>query len=339
MRVVEFDGSVSRWDGVVERAPGGSYCQLAGWRGIMDEVFGHETLFRVAVDDRGEWRAVLPLVRVKAPIIGHYLVSMPFLNAGGPAGDAAGVSALCDWAVGEARRSGADLLELRAPSMMQAELRPSNRKLTVRLPLPEDPDALFKSFTSKLRSQVRRPTKDGLHADFGDDQRDAFYLVFSETMRALGTPTLPHAFFAALSAQFRGKVEFGVVYSGKQPVAAGCGFTWRDEFELHWAGALRAFNRSSPNMLLYWEFMRRAIANGARSFNFGRCSAGSGTHAFKRQWGGVDAPLPWLQWSRGDMTAPPTADKPIYRIAAACWRRLPLGVANAVGPRIARVLP
>jgi serine/alanine adding enzyme len=339
MRVVTFDGDADRWDAVVAGSRGSSYCQLAGWRNVMEDVFGHETLYRVAIDDHEQWSAVLPLVRVRAPLLGHYLMSMPFLNAGGPVGDPAGITALSDWAVSEARRSGADLLELRTPTTMQSELRPANRKLTVRLPLPADADALFKSFPSKLRSQIRRPTRDGMVTKFGHDQRDAFFSVFAETMRSLGTPTLPARFFRSLVDRFPDRVEFAVVYAGTEPVAAGCGLDWNDEFELHWAGSLRSHARSAPNMLLYWDLMQRAVNKGRKSFNFGRCTAGSGTHAFKRQWGGEDFALPWLQWSRSDVSAPPSPEKPIFKFAAACWRHLPLGVANAVGPRIARCLP
>jgi serine/alanine adding enzyme len=339
MRVIPFDGNAQRWDAVVERAPEGSYCQLAGWRDVMSDVFGHETLYRVAVDDHGEWQAVLPLVRVRAPVLGHYLVSMPFLNAGGPVGDPDGVFALCDWAVLEARRSGADLLEMRTPSVVRSELRPAARKIAVRLPLGADPDRLFESFPSKLRSQVRRPMRDGMHAAFGPGQRHAFYDVFARTMRALGTPTLPASFFEAVARCFPGRIEFGAVYSETRAVAAGCGIVWRDEIELHWAGALREYGRSAPNMLLYWSFMQRAIGRGVRSFNFGRCTAGSGTHAFKRQWGGADTPLPWLSWSKHGISVPPSPEKPVFKFAAACWRRLPLPLANAFGPRIARCLP
>jgi serine/alanine adding enzyme len=339
MRVVAFDGNADRWDAFVSSSPNSSYCHLAGWRTVMEEVFGHETLYRVAIDEEGEWRALLPLVRVRAPLLGHYLMSMPFLNAGGPIGELAGITALSDWAVSEARRSKADLLELRTPATLQSDLRPANRKLTVRLPLPADADALFKSFPSKLRSQIRRPTRDGLHTAFGHDQREAFYAVFAETMRTLGTPTLPARFFQSLVERFPDRVEFAVVYAGTEAVAAGCGLNWHDEFELHWAGSLRSHAKSAPNMLLYWDLMQRAIANGKTSFNFGRCTAGSGTHAFKRQWGGVDSALPWLQWSKSDVVAPPSPEKPFFKFAAACWRHLPLGVANVVGPRIARCLP
>ena len=95
----------------------------------------------------------------------------------------------------------------------------------------------------------------------------------------------------------------------------------------------------APNLLLYWWFLVEAIRRGATVFDFGRCSPGCGTHRFKRQWGGVDVPLPWGQWSPREVDATPSPERPAYRAAAALWRRLPLTMVNRLGPWLARQLP
>jgi hypothetical protein len=138
---------------------------------------------------------------------------------------------------------------------------------------------------------------------------------------------------------FPALVEFGVVYHGAKPIAAGCGLAWRGEFELVWASSLREYSRSAPNMLLYWAFMERMIKREMRVFDFGRCTPDSGTHAFKRQWGGVDVALPWAQWSAREVTSTPSPSQPAYRLAIACWRLLPLAITNRLGPIIAKRLP
>lgn len=236
-------------------------------------------------------------------------------------------------------RLGADLLELRAREPVPGDLRLSHRKITVKLPLPSTAGELWDSFPSKLRSQIRRPQKAGMTARFGAEERAPFYAVFARNMRALGTPVLPESWFEQIAAAFPGRVEFGAVYAGSEPVAAGCGFVWRDEFELVWASSLREFSSAAPNMLLYWSFMERMIARDVRRFDFGRCTPGGSTHRFKLQWGGTDVALPWAQWSPRNVTATPSPERSAYRFAAACWRRLPLAVTNRVGPLIARQIP
>jgi FemAB-related protein (PEP-CTERM system-associated) len=305
----------------------------------MADVLGHDCVYLSASDDAGRCRAVLPLVRVQSPLFGDYLVSMPFLNAGGPIGVPDGVATLLEDAATRARGLGVDLLELRARRQLAGPLRVSPRKITVRLALPDSADALWQGFDPKLRSQIRRPQKAGLETRFGPDQVAAFYEVFAINMRSLGTPVLPRRFFERIAETFPHLAVFGVVYQAGRPLAAGCGFVWRDEFEMTWASALREHSRLAPNMLLYWSFLEHVIERSVRVFDFGRCTPGGGTHRFKQQWGGADVPLPWLQWSGSNVAAPPSPDRPAFKVASAVWRRLPLAVTNRIGPLLARQLP
>src|SRR3989454_12291873 len=161
----------------------------------MENVLGHECLYTIACDDAGAWRGILPLVRVRTPLFGDYLVSLPFLNAGGPVGAPEAIAPLVEHAAALARRLGVDLLELRTRHVVSCELRLSRRKLTVRLELPDSAAALWRAFDPKLRSQIKRPQREGLAARFGPEQLDPFYDVLARNMRSLGTPVLPRAFF------------------------------------------------------------------------------------------------------------------------------------------------
>jgi serine/alanine adding enzyme len=336
-----FRGEDAEWDGFVENAPDSSFCHLVGWREIMASVLGHECVYLVARGEDDAWAGALPLVRVNSRLMGRYLVSMPFLNYGGPVGQAAARSALARHAAELASGQAADLLELRTRHAADSELRVAQRKVLVLLELPADPETLWtERFPSKLRSQIRRPQKDGLETRFGVEHLPAFYHVFARHMRDLGTPVLPRAFFEALPRLFPDQVRFGVVYRGDAPCAAGCGFVWKGEMEMTWASSLLEYKRSAPNMLLYWSFMERAIAEGLHTFNFGRSSPGTGPHRFKRQWGGAEVPLPWLQWSRGPVSATPTPDgSGLFRMATEVWKRVPVGLATRIGPYLARRIP
>ena len=251
LEIVRVDGSAPEWDRFVEAAEGSTFCHLGGWDSIMRDVLGHEPVYLAAVGADRVWRGVLPLVRVRS-ILGHYLVSLPFLNDGGPLGDDAAKATLVDFAVAEAKRSGAALLELRSRTELPGPVSPSNRKITVMLPLPDTVEALWeKTFKAKLRSQVRRPAKEGMTARSGLAELSAFYEVFARNMRDLGTPVLPRAFFERIAAAFGDRVIFTAVYSAScQTAAAGCSFVWKGEVEIVWASSLREFNKFSPNMML-----------------------------------------------------------------------------------------
>jgi FemAB-related protein (PEP-CTERM system-associated) len=287
----------------------------------------------------GRLSGVLAVVRVRSVVFGHYLVSMPFLNYGGPLGGGPAVEMLVQSAAAEAERSGADLLELRSAVELPIGLRVSHRKVTVLLDLPDgDAEVLWRALDGKVRSQVRRPQKEGIRVDFGPDQVAPFYEVFARHMRDLGTPTHARRLFEGILEEFPDSAWVGTARLDGRPVAAGCGFRWGGEFEMTWAASLREYSRIAPNMLLYWSFMERCVQQRVRVFNFGRCTPGSGTYRFKRQWGGREEPLWWYQQARG-RAATPSPDDARFRLGPRLWRRLPVPVATLLGPRIVRYLP
>jgi serine/alanine adding enzyme len=336
-----YAGDGDEWDAFASAQNGYTHFHRFGWKSLVENVFGHRCDYLAVRDDSGALAGVLPLVRVKSVVFGHYLVSMPFLNYGGPLGTNEAVVALGEAAASEARHSGAKLLELRSRVELPLAMPVSHRKITVVLDLPRDHETLFKSFAAKLRSQVRRPQKEGVTVRFGADQVEPFFAVFSRHMRDLGTPTLPRAFFEQIAARFPDDSLFACAWYEGKPVAGGAGFRWGAEFEMTWASSLTEFNRIAPNMLLYWEFMQRAVADGVERFNFGRCTPDGGTHKFKRQWGSHDEALWWYQRAADGTgnAATPSPDHGAFSLGPRLWKHLPLPVATALGPHIVRYIP
>ena len=333
-------GSPSEWDDFVRGSEYSTHCHLLGWRSVIERAFGHECLYLAARGAQRELAAVLPLVRVKSLLFGHYLVSMPFLNSGGPLGSQDAVGRLATHAAAIARRDGALLLELRSRQPLSVDLPVSHRRITVVLDLPAgEPRCLWERLSAKVRSQVRRPLKEGAEVRFGLDQVGSFFSVFAHHMRDLGTPTLPRRFFECIAQTFPNDVWFGCVYLDSRPVACGCGFRWGGEFEMTWAAALRAYHHMAPNMLLYWAFMERAASEGLTLFNFGRCAPGGGTHRFKQQWGTRDVPLWWYHRAANTRAVMPSARDGRFALGQRIWRQLPVAVATALGPRIVRYIP
>ncbi len=337
-----FRGAASEWDGFVRGQPGWTHFHLHGWKPIMEGVLGHRCTYLSVRGPDGALEGVLPLVRVKSLIFGHFLVSMPFLNYGGPLGTPGAVASLVKTAAELARREGAGLLELRSRHEQDAPgLTVSHRKITVvRDLVPGDPEAVWSDLKPKVRSQVRRPRKEGVEVRSGPEELAPFYDVFARHMRDLGTPVQSRRLFQAIAETFPDDVRFACAYLDGEPVAGGCGFRWGDEFEMTWASSLREHNRIAPNMLLYWSMMEDAARDGLRTFNFGRCTPGSGTHRFKGQWGGRDEQLWWYQWSRsGEEAATPSPDAGLFALATRAWSRLPVPVTRLLGPRIVRWIP
>ncbi|MBA2685740.1 MAG: FemAB family PEP-CTERM system-associated protein [Gemmatimonadaceae bacterium] len=338
-RVERFAGVAAEWDGLARNAPGFTHFHLYGWRAVVERVFGHECIYLAAYDDAGALAGVLPLVRVKSILFGHFLVSMPFLNYGGPLGTSEAIVALVAHASKIARESGVKLLELRSRIELPIEMPVSHRKITVILELPNSEPALMKQLDAKLRSQVRRPQKEGVTMKFGADQVAPFFEVFAHHMRDLGTPTQSRLLFETIAAIFPDDAWFGCAWYQGRPVACGCAFHWGDELEMTWASSLNEHKRIAPNMLLYYRFMERAIERGIAKFNFGRTSPNSGTHRFKTQWGTHDEQLFWYdKAATADVKTPSPTDSG-YSWGPRIWKMLPTPVATMLGPRIVRYIP
>ena len=334
-----FDGAPGEWDDFVHAQPGWTPFHTWRWREVVRDVHGVDGPYLAARGADGGLRAVLPLMRVASPVFGRYLVSMPYVNYGGPLGEEDAAGQLVEAAAELARAEGADLLELRSRRSVTTDLEASHRRITVVLDLPEDAGTLWDDLDAKVRNQVRKPRKEGVEIRFGRDQLEPFHRVYARHMRDLGTPAQPRALFEATAAAFPGRTWFGCAWYEGRPVAGGCGLTWSGEFEMTWASDLLDYRRLAPNMLLYWSFMERACREGLERFNFGRCEPGSGTHRFKRQWGTRDERLWWYQWSDGDVAAPPTPDDEAWSWGPKLWRKLPVPVATALGPRVVRYIP
>src|SRR5665213_652118 len=215
LRVERYTGTAERWDEFVRTQPGWTHNHLYGWRNVMQSAMRHDAPYLVATDDAtNEIQGVLPLVRVKSILFGHFLVSIPFLNYGGPLGSIAAVTALAEHAANMATSDNAKVLELRSRYDIGAipNFAVSHRKITVLLDSSGGSEALWKRLSSKLRSQVRRPQKEGVTVRIGPDQVRPFYNVFARHMRDLGTPVMPRKFFDEVASEFGTDALFAVAY-------------------------------------------------------------------------------------------------------------------------------
>lgn len=334
------DGQNAAWDDLIREAGGTLYHRNSTLE-VVARTFGHR-IYRLAAWRDASLVGVLPVVRLKSFAFGDFLVSLPLFNYGGPVViDESAAPALLERAAALIDELGVSHAEIRCADRVYADWEQRTDKVVMRLKLAATADEQFAKFSSKLRAQVRRPTKDGFTTRVGGAELlDAFYRVFSINMRDLGTPVYPKRFFANLLEAWRDESRIVLVERQSQIAAAGFLVRDRDTVEIPWASSLRDFNRFSVNMLLYWESLQHAIRTGATWFDFGRSSRDSGTFKFKAQWGAEPLQLRWHYRSRAGGSLPNlTPNNPKYRLALAIWRRLPLAVSNTIGPWLARGLP
>ena len=341
MVIVSHESSAADWDEYVHAHPSASAYHRWAWRSIFEDAFGHDTLY-LSARECGQIVGVLPLVIFRRSLFGRFMVSLPFVNHGGAlARDAAVAEMLLDSATAQGVQSGAAHLELRHCERLFLELPCRSHKVGMCAPLPAGVERAWASLDRKVRNQIRKAEKSDLRVSIGGAERIAdFYGVFAENMRDLGTPVYPRRLFERVVEAFPRETRVVVVTHGTTAVAAGIGFGHRHTFEVPWASSLRAFRPACPNYLLYWAFLQQAIREGCTVFDFGRSTPGDGTYQFKLQWGATPQPLYWeYALLAGDGVPDRDRTSPKFSAAIDIWKRCPLWLTNALGPRIVRSLP
>ena len=339
VRVRDFDrDDAARWDAFVERCPQATFFHRSGWRGVVEGCFGHRTHYLVA--ERGaEMAGILPLAEVKSLLFGHALVSLPFCAvAGVAASDAEAVTILHRAARARAEKLGVQHLELRnstprEPAWPRQALYASFRKELA----PKVEDNLL-AIPRKQRAMVRKGIKNGLASEL-DPGVERFFTLYADNVHRHGTPPLPRRYFEALRRAFPETEVLTVVDAAGKPVSAVLSFYFKDEVLPYYAGDVPEARELAANDFKYWELMRRACERGVRVFDFGRSKEGTGPYDFKRNWGFEPAPLAYeYRLYKRDSIPQNNPLNPKYRAFIALWKRLPIGVANALGPHLVKDL-
>lgn len=336
------EAEVLAWDQYVLKSFEASGYHLSGWRRVIEEAFGHPTCYLTVRGENGALCGLVPLVFLASRGFGRFLVSLPFVNYGGMIADSAeGCRLLEAGAIEQAKVLDAQHIELRHEAPLATSWVSTERKVSMRLPLPPSYEDLLKGFPSKLRSQVRRAQKEGMVARVGGVEcLDEFYAVFSRCMRDLGTPVYAKRFFGKILEVFRKDAHICIVSHQDTPVAAGFLYGFRSSLEIPWAASDKRFNKLSPNMLLYGKVLEYACQQGFQVFDFGRSSPDSGTYKFKAQWGAQPHQLYWYYWMKDGRDVPQlNPQNPKYALAIRLWQTLPVPVANLLGPHIVKHLP
>lgn len=330
-----------RWDAYVTNHPHSALYHLYGWRDLITRSFDHETHYWSALDEEGRVVGILPLVRLQSRLFGDFSVSLPYFNYGGVlASSEEARAALLAKAGHYGNEAGLSHVELRHTSAIENwAVREDKASMVLRLPTSKE--ELSKRIGSKVRAQVRQAQKHNHTVEIGGaDLLDSFYQVFARNMRDLGTPVYSKIFFANILEQWQDRTSLVVVRVSGRPVAAAFLIGYKEMLEIPWASTLRSANAMNMNMLLYWEVLSLAIKQGYDYFDFGRSSVEAGTYQFKKQWGAKPVQHFWHYWlPEGAQLPRLSPDNPKYRLAIACWRKLPLAVTTSVGPHIVKHLP
>ncbi len=292
------------WDNYVLTHPNGIAYQLYGFKEAVESAYGFEGAYFMA-RTQNRVQGILPLVHVRLPGRPGMLVSLPYCDAGGILADCAKIEMmLLKHALAYSKKLGIPCVCIRSVdpfANIDSDLTTHRGKARMVLNLPACPDILLSSLKAKVRSQVKKPIRDGLTFQIGGNELlAAFYKIFCENMRDLGSPVHSVKWIQSILSAYKNRAHIGIVRTADNlPAAAGIILCHPRVVSIPWASSLRRFNHLNPNMLLYWRFLKFATANRYPVFDFGRSTPGEGTFRFKKQWGAVPQFLHWAEFNPG----------------------------------------
>ncbi|MCJ2187296.1 FemAB family XrtA/PEP-CTERM system-associated protein [Novosphingobium beihaiensis] len=333
---------VSRLEAFVARHPQGTPFHRPAWFMSVAQATGNEAHGLVQTR-QGEITAFLPFDAIHSPVFGRVLASSGFAVGGGLLA-AEGVDPKEMFVAAEelARRLSCPTIELRGGLLPQAQggwALKSESHCNFARPLAADDEAELLAIPRKQRAEVRKALANDLTVEVGTGERDraAHYEVFCESYRNLGTPVFPRALLDSVVDAFGKDADILTVRHESKPVASVISLYHGGAVMPYWGGGTWEARRLRANDRMYYELMLHARRRGCATFDFGRSKTGSGAYHFKRNWGFEPEPLTYATWTRpgaAKREADPTSSKLSLQIKV--WQRLPLSVANRLGPLIAR---
>ncbi len=328
----------SRWDEFVSGCPEATFFHRAGWKTVIDQAFGHRTKFLYA-EAGGRIEGVLPLAEMRSILFGHALVSLPFCVYGGiAAGSERARRVLGEAAEALAEEWRVDHLEYRSLTAHHSEWAHTDLYVTFRKNIAPDVEHNLNEIPRKQRAMVRKGIKAGLKSEV-DEGVERFFAAYAQSVHRLGTPVFSKRYFQTLGEVFGTDCEVMTVTRDGELVASVMSFYFRDEVLPYYGGGTEHAREVAGNDFMYWELMRRACERGIRVFDYGRSKRGTGSFDFKKNWGFEPQALHYeYRLVRGKRVPELNPLNPKYRLLIKLWQRLPLALANRIGPHIAKGL-
>ena len=313
------------------------------WLRAIEDATGHRAILLAAVAPSGKIAGLLPLHHVKSRLFGNAIVSAAFAVDGGILTDDPRVVAPLAKATQDlAREQGDAPIELRGgPAPGDEWATHCDSHLGFVRPIAADDEAELLSVPRKHRAELRKALANPaltVETGRGDALIRAHYGVYAQSVHNLGTPVFPARLFRAVLARFGHDADILLVREGDRPVSAVLSLYHRGHVMPYWGGGISDARRLRSNELMYYRLMSHARTKGMTHFDFGRSKLGSGQAAWKKSFGFDPRPLAYHSWSADGASRDINPNNPKYQRRIDLWKKLPLPVANLIGPLIARGL-
>ncbi len=334
---------LARIEAFVAASSEGTAFHRPAWVLAVSRACGHQWRYLLAEDGTGELQGILPLNLIHSALFGRALVSSGFAVGGGILSDNdQAIQLLADEAWSFAERHSFPSVELRGGPVPDAMWQNKEGIYAGFVSaLADDDESQLLAIPRKQRAEIRKGLANELTVRVGveDQDRADHYAVYAESVRNLGTPVFPKALFDDVLDEFGDDADILTVLHDGKPVASVLSLYHQQVVMPYWGGGTWDARRVRANDIMYYSLMNHARERGCHKFDFGRSKYGTGAFSFKKNWGFEPQPLSYAtRTADGEEARDVNPMSPKYKAKIALWQRLPLPLANLVGPMIAKGL-
>jgi FemAB-related protein (PEP-CTERM system-associated) len=335
------ENDLPKWQAFIDQTPGAGCMHHAGWYSILRDAYWVKPYFLIAEEAGGRVVGVMPAYHSRSPLTGSHLSS---LEDGVLAVDAAVTAALLAKARSLRDEIGARYLQVRG-GMVDGPGAKSFPTVHTFIGTCQPVDALWSAIKKKTRWAIRQAEKVNISIEHNADLAglEAFYRIYAEHMRDLGTPVMGIDAFRAMRSHLGCRRLRLYLVRERQRLIGGMLCILNTGLWTDYLAILRPSDETDfANYLLYWHVIRDAAACGAPALDLGRSTPDSNVHLFKRKWGGRDVEVTYHFYPTANAQSRNVGLEQLKRgkgLQQRLWSHLPLAVCNRLGPLLRKQLP
>jgi predicted N-acyltransferase len=345
------DNLKSSWDAFVQGHPQGRFIHLTGFKKTVEAVYKLRPNYWV-YGQAGEVKAVFPSFFHKSILYGKRLVSQPFSEYGG----------ILLFPGLEARRKLEILAEF--PAVIEKSRQKESFDYVEMRCFPElegldsglfQKESLYSYGTLRLdknldvwnhvdysvRKNIKKARSSNLKLQAGagaEEIKHVFYPLHVQSLKRLGSPPHPLAYFLALQNNFKDRMMIFIARHEETPISALLGWAVGSSVQITDIVSDERYFPLRGNDFLHFELIQWAVSHGYKCFDFGPVRY-PGQMRYKKKWGLEFHEYSYFYIPFGKMKKP-LSDRSLFgRTASTVWKHLvPRGVAARAGKFLRREL-
>jgi len=325
------------WDSYINSSPCSTFYHRIGWKTVLSEIYSHQPLYLVAKND-DKISGIFPLFKIKYPIFGNILVSLPYAPFGGVCADDEQTGRqLLDAAKNHLRQNNYRSLEVRSLYEFPDAGSIDTSYYSMVLPLRNNFEDQWSGLRKSMRRYVKKAQSVKFEVNLNSHNITGFYNLYSQAMRDFGTPAHSNRFFNMLLQEFPDSTRIAEVEYEGECIAAIFLLEFNGTMIYGWGASDERYTMLYPNYSLFWDVILDGGSRHLRSFDFGRSMLNEGTYLFKTGWGAEPRQLYYFYCPQRSVNT--KKNNPKRKIFSGIWRHLPKSVGLKLGPALRKYIP